>query len=276
MNKIKLLALDIDGTTMRSDNTLSPKVRASIEKAVASGIIVVVASGRPFGTMPKQILEIDGLDYVIASNGSAVYDKNGKCIRQFLLDENDVVRLLSITEPYDLIFEAFIDGLTYTDKRYSDNPVKYGCSEDYVEYVRSAHGHIDDMRAFILEHKSELDSIEIIEHNPDVMKMLWDKIEKNTDNFYITSSTPDFIEFMDKKAGKASALQWLCSELNINKSAVASCGNADNDADMIEWAGLGVAVENAVNSCKQHARLIVPSNDDDGVAVLIEFITSAS
>lgn len=70
MNSIKLLALDIDGTTMRNNNTLSAKVRQSIEKAIANGIIVVVASGRPYGTMPKQILEIEGIDYVIASNGS--------------------------------------------------------------------------------------------------------------------------------------------------------------------------------------------------------------
>ena len=274
MNSIKLLALDIDGTTMRNNNTLSAKVRQSIEKAIANGIIVVVASGRPYGTMPKQLLDIEGIDYVIASNGSAVYDKSRKCIRRFLLDENEVVKLLGIIEPYDLILEAFIDGLTYTDKRYSDDPIKYGCHEDYVDYVRSAHGHIEDMKSFILEHKAELDSIEIIEHNPAVLKMLWDKIENNTDKFYITSSTPDFIEFMDKKAGKASALQWLCNELKIDKSSVADCGNADNDADMIEWAGLGTAVENAVKSCKQHAQLVVPSNENDGVAALIEKIFS--
>lgn len=274
MNNIKLLALDIDGTTMRDNNTLSPKVRNSIKKAIANGIIVVVASGRPFCTMPNQILEIEGLDYVIASNGSAVYDKSGKCIHRLLLDENEVLNLLKIIEPYDLILEAFIDGLTYTDKRYADNPLKYGCSEDYVDYVRSAHGHIKDMKAFIFDHRSELDSIEIIEHNPTVLKTLWDKIESNTDKFYITSSTPDFMEFMDKNAGKASALKWLCNELNIDKSSVAACGNADNDTDMIEWAGLGVAVQNAVKSCKQHAQLIVPSNEDDGVAVLIESILS--
>lgn len=272
MKNIKLIALDIDGTTMLNDNTLSPKVKLSIEQAIKNGIIVVVASGRPFGTMPKQILDIEGLNYVIASNGAAVYDKSRRCIRRFLLDENEVINLLGIIDPYDLILEAFIDGLTYTDKRYADNPLKYGCSEDYVDYVRSAHGHIEDMKAFIFEHRAELDSIEIIEHNHDVLNMLWSKIEKNTDKFYITSSTPDFIEFMDKKAGKASALIWLCNKLNIDKNFVAACGNADNDADMIEWAGLGVAVQNAVKSCRQHAQLVVPSNEDDGVAVLIEKI----
>lgn len=276
MYKIKLIALDIDGTTMRNDNTLSPKVKSSIENAIANGITVVVASGRPYETMPKQLLDIEGIDYVIASNGAAIYDKHGECLRRFLLDEDEVVKLLEIIEPYDLILEAFIDGLTYTDKRYSDDPIKYGCEEDYVDYVRSAHGHIEDMRSFILDHKAELDSIEIIEHNPDIFKVLWDKIEKNTDKFYITSSNPDFIEFMDKNASKALALQWLCAELNIDKSFVAACGNADNDADMIEWAGVGVAVENATESCKQHAKMIVPSNENDGVAMLIESFLNAS
>ena len=89
--KIKLLSLDLDGTTLRSDNTLSPKVRSAIETAIKNGIEVVVASGRPFGSMHKDVLKIDGLNYVIASNGAVICNKNGEIFHTSLLKESDVL-----------------------------------------------------------------------------------------------------------------------------------------------------------------------------------------
>lgn len=271
-NKIKLLALDLDGTTLRDNNTLSPAVKAAIEKAVANGIEVVAASGRPFGTMPKEVLGISGVDYVITSNGAAIYDRSRNCIHRQLLDPDEVIKLLEITKPYDLIFEAFIEGLTYTDLRYVTDPVKYGCTEAYVDYVRSAHGKIADMRKFIYDHRNELDSVEFIEQDEALGKKLWKQIEESTDGFYITSSTRSFVEFMAKNATKASALEWLCGSLGIDRSETAACGNADNDADMIKWAGFGSAVKNASPVCIRNADIVVASNNDDGVAELIDLI----
>ena len=66
LHGLKLLALDLDGTTMRSDNTLSYEVKTAIQKACKSGIEVVVASGRPYGSMPKEILGIKEINYVIS------------------------------------------------------------------------------------------------------------------------------------------------------------------------------------------------------------------
>ena len=71
-NKIKLLALDLDGTVLRSNNTLSDKVKSAIESANYSGITIVAASGRPFSSMPKEILDMPEFEYYIASNGAAI------------------------------------------------------------------------------------------------------------------------------------------------------------------------------------------------------------
>lgn len=270
--KTKLIALDLDGTTLTSNNTLSAAVKSAIEKAIASGIEVIAASGRPFGTMPEEILNIKGVDYIIASNGAAIYDKNRKCIRRSLLNPDEVISLLELTKPYDLIFEAFIEGLTYTDARYVANPKKYGCTDAYIDYVRSAHGHIDDMRKFIYEHRHELDSIEFIETDNELCKRLWDEIDSRTTDFYITSSTPCFVEFMAKEATKANAVEWICNRLGINQNETAACGNADNDADMIRWAGKGYAVKNASKLCLESADIVVSSNNDDGAAEMIDII----
>ena len=123
MNKINLLALDLDGTALRSNNTLSRNVKNAIERAYKSGIIIVAASGRPFASMPKAILDMPEFEYYIASNGAAVYDRNGKRLQSVTLNECDVLKLLKLTESYDLIWEAFLEGETCTDSRYYNDPM---------------------------------------------------------------------------------------------------------------------------------------------------------
>lgn len=269
---IKLLALDLDGTVLTDSNTLSPSVKLAIERAVQSGVEIVAASGRPYASMPGSILEIEGINYAVTSNGAAVHDKEGKRIRSCTMKDKDVKSILEMTAEHDLIFEAFVDGLTYTDKRYVENPKKYGCSGAYVDYVRASHGHIEDMRAFIINHINELDSVEIVCTDKKLRTELRTLTEKNLSGVFVTSSSENFIEFMDKEATKGNAVNWICRGLDINLKETSACGNADNDADMIKQSGLGAAVENATRLCLESADIIVPSNNKNGVARLIEII----
>ena len=269
---IKLLALDLDGTTIKSDNTLADSVRDAIHKICRSGIELVVASGRPYGSMPKEILEIEDINYIISSNGAVVHDKTGMKIKSYLLEESDVLKFLEITASEDLILEAFIDGKTYTDSRYAENPMKYGCTEAYVGYVQQNHGKIDDMRAFIFEHRKELDSIEYVCTDKILREKMRKQIEDGIKNFYVTSSSEDFVEMMHKSATKGNSVRWLCTYLGIRLENTCACGNADNDVDMIKQAGLGVAVSNATALCLNSADKVVSSNDENGVEELIDYI----
>lgn len=269
---IKLVAIDLDGTALRSDNTLSPAVANAIESAAEKGIEIVAASGRPYISMPESILNLTGVNYVISSNGAAIHDKTGKRLTQTLLKENDVIRLLDLTKDYDLIWEAFRDGETYTDNRYLHDPLQYGCTPAYISYVKNSRGGLDNMRRYIYENRTGLDSVEYVCPNKELRESVRAEIEKNINGLYITSSSENFVEIMDKGATKSSAIKWLCKYLSISLSAIAACGNADNDADMIAAAGLKTAVSNASESCKKAAEVILPTNNNDGVAELIKMI----
>lgn len=270
-NRIKLLALDLDGTVLRSDNTLSPAVKAAIEKMILRGIEVAAASGRPFGSMHPDVMSIRGLRYVIASNGAAIYE-NGSRVRSITLNENDVIKLMELTEKYDLIWEAFRDGEICTDSRYFADPEKYGCTKAYVGYVRSSRAHCDNMRGYILDNRKSLDSVEFVCTDKKLRQRLWKEAEEKIPGLYITSSSKNFVEFMDKSATKRGGLLWLCERLNIELKNTAAAGNADNDVDMITAAGLGIAVANASKKCLAAADLTVKSNDEDGIAALRELI----
>lgn len=268
---VKLLALDLDGTVLRSDNTLSPVVGRALEKAAASGIEVAVASGRPFGSMPREILSIDGVDYVIASNGAAIYHQH-KRIFSDTLRPQDVQKILALTAGYDLIWEAFLDGETCTDRRYYDDPVRYGCSRAYIDYVRGSRAACDDMRGFIERNRHRLDSVEFVCTDSRLREYLWASLEKAVPDVYITSSSRNFVEFMNGTATKANALRKLCELLDVDQKNTAAAGNADNDADMLALAGLGAAVSNATPACLRAADKVIPSNDEGGVRELIKFL----
>ena len=244
-NKIKLLALDLDGTVLRSNNTLSDKVKSAIESANYSGITIAAASGRPFSSMPKEILDMPEFEYYIASNGAAIYDKNGKKLRSVTLKEKDVIKILKLTEDYDLIWEAFLEGETCTDIRYYNDPMSYGCTAAYVDYVRSSRGTSDDMRGYIYDNRKRLDSVEFVSIDRELREKLRYMIEKNIPTFYVTSSSKNFVEIMDGAATKANGLNFICDLLDIPLENTAAAGNADNDVDMIVEAGLGVAITTA-------------------------------
>lgn len=267
---IKLIALDLDGTALRSNNTLSPAVAEAIESASNRGIEIIAASGRPYHSMPRSFLRLKGVNYVITSNGAAIHDRSGKRINETLMKESEVQKILELTEPFDLIWEAFLLGATYTDNRYLREPTKYGCTPAYVGYVQNSRGGLDDMRSYIYENRQKLDSIEYVCTNERLRETVRSLLEENLNETYITSSSANFVELMHKNATKSNALKWLCKQLNISSENTAACGNADNDADMIACAGLRSAVENASESCKKAADVIIPSNDNDGVAKLIQ------
>lgn len=147
MNDIKLIALDLDGTTLADSDTLSKRTQTAIESAIKSGITVVAASGRPFVMMPDSVMNIVGLDYAITSNG-AVISKCGKTVHRSLILPDDVLKILGAVRNDDVILEGFIDGFTYADVRYVHRPLDYGCEPEYFEYTRSCHGKIVDMRSF--------------------------------------------------------------------------------------------------------------------------------
>lgn len=261
---IRLIALDLDDTTLRSDGSLADETKTAIETAIRFGLEVAIASGRAFNSLPREVTGISGIRYAITSNGAAVVRvPDGKRIVSLTLRENTVHRLIELFGSE--LLECFIDGQAYCDARYMADPVRYGCSEAYVEYVKTTRLPVENMAEFIRGNAARLDSVDVLCRSPEHRAELWERARELPDA-YITSSSPRLIEISDAGAGKGASLRRLCAMLDVPASAVAAFGNGDNDADMLAFAGLGAAVKNATAACIAASDLVCGSNDEHGVA----------
>lgn len=273
LKKIRLIALDLDDTTLCSDSRLAPETEKALKRAVSAGIEVVVASGRAFKALPAQVLGIGGISYAITTNGAAIERvTDGERIMNFSLRPASVMQILELFG--DERLEAFVDGQPYCDAEYAADPLRYGCAPAYVEYVRTTRRPVADMRAFILQNIDRLDSIDVLSE-PGAHHDALRKKAGMLENVYVTSSSPRLVEISDAAAGKGAALKRLCAMLGVPAEHTAAFGNGDNDADMLRFAGLGVAVKNASKSCLEAADIVCASNDELGVAQMINRIVDA-
>lgn len=272
---VRCIALDLDGTTLNDDKSITDRTKRAIESAISAGIHVVVASGRCLDSLPESITGIDGVEFAITSNGAAVYDlRNRKCLRRVTLSLEAVDKLLSVTEGRKVTYEVFYEGVPYANRAYVEDPLGHGATPYAVNYIRSTRQPVEDIRDFIQAHKNQIDGIDLITRDQKLREELWESLQSGIPDIYITSSVPNRIETASIHAGKHQGLAHILHMLHLSPQEAAAFGDADNDVEMLSYVKYGMAVANATERCKAAAREIVPNNREDGVAVGIEKLIS--
>lgn len=263
--EIKLLALDLDDTTHNDRSELSPLNCASLMEAHKRNMEIVIASGRAYDTLPREMVSFPGVRYAITSNGAAVYRVDtGETIFHRTVPETAVEQILELCRGRHLTFEAFVDGRAYCAQSYVDDPYEFMADDAVAAYVRRSRRPVPDIQDFILTHISRLDSLDLVVGTPEMKETMLEELT-TVSEVYITSSVPRLIEISHKDCGKHRALEFLCGQLGVPREAVMAFGNGDNDADMLRWAGIGVAVANASPDCLAAADIVTEDYLSDGV-----------
>lgn len=266
----KLIALDLDETTLNQQSRLSPGNRAALEAAIAAGIEIVIASGRSLDTLPEEMTHFPGIRYAICGNGAMVYDlAEHTVLAQHFLPSETAGQVLSLTQGAFLTYEAFVDGCAYAQEDYVNRPDVYLHSKTTVDYVKATRRPVPDIQDFLRAHQDRLDSMDLIVGTLEVKAEMMQRL-RALSGIYITSSVPHLIEISNEACGKHRGLAFLAEHLGIPQNAVCAFGNADNDADMLTWAGLGIAVANGSPACRAAADIITADYLEDGVAQAFE------
>ena len=256
---IKIIGLDLDGTTLGINGKLPELNKIAIERAIAADINVVVTTGRVITAVPEDIMNISGLRYIISSNGAHVRDlKSGRDVYSSFINSMVIERLVTLAKEENLYLEAFHDGRAYIDAAlYHDIDVN-GSIHRRREYVLRTRNPLDDIFGFMLENSAEIENINIFFEDMDKLEDIRKIVSTYDAN--VTSSVPNNIEIGGLGSSKSKALSELMKILSIDKSELMCCGDAANDIPMLQLAEIGVAMGNAWDIVKENADYITDTN----------------
>lgn len=263
--KYKLIALDIDGTLLNSSHIVTNKVRESIKKCKELGVKVVLCSGRPLNGVIPYLNELnlneDG-DYVCTFNGALVQNAHtGEILSHLTLEYSDLCVFENLCNEIEVRSHFYDMKYIYTfNKDISD----YTVLEAYLTKSHLNVVNLEDISKDFIMSKF------LISDHPEILDKCINKIPQELHEKYnIVRSMPFYIELLNKKANKGAALKLLAKKLDINQDEIICVGDEKNDIEMIEYAGLGVAMGNAIDEIKKIANYITKTNDEDGVAHVI-------
>jgi hypothetical protein len=257
----KLVALDLDGTVLRDDLTISPRVRRALRSVMARGVHLTLASGRGYPSMAHWVQELDITTPIISYQGATVTDPLSQerlYQRTFpvqLADELTVFardRRLSLT--------LYANDAIYVERKVNPDAFYdkwFGLPHHVVsDLTRALPG--EPIKFMVIGSEGELDRI-----RPDLEARFGDRLQ-------IVRSHSLFLEGMPLGVTKGSALAWLANRLGVSREETMAVGDSGNDAAMIAWAGLGVAMGNGLAEAKAVADYVAPGVDDDGAAEALE------
>ncbi len=265
--KYKVIVLDLDGTLTNSAKEVTPRTKKALFDYMEAGGKVVLASGRPtFGVMPvARELELPRRDgYILSFNGGNIIDcTNNKVLYQKKLMPGTPALAAALAKEYGLGILTYAGDAIITEKPediyiqkeafINKMPVKK--IEDFTSYV-----NFPVTKCLLTGEESVAAEAE---------KLIRERLGHGHNVF---RSEPYFIEVMPKGIDKAQSLGRLLAYLGRSPKQLAAFGDGFNDKTMLEYAGLGVAMANAQDAVKESANYIAPSNDEDGVAQVIESV----
>jgi len=268
--KYKLLALDMDGTVLTEGKKINEKTLAAIRQAMELGVIVTIATGRSWQALEQypELLELIECP-IIVYNGGMVISTDGKDILfQQCLSAEAALEVVGYGREYGAIQYLWSDEKLYVDGTLAQ-------IGRYIEEVGTKYTMLEDPEPLAKHGITKV----LWSGEPHEIAAYQEKLRgviQAKDMHFFTSS-PWYLEFMDHRTSKGTTLARFAEHFEIKAEEIIAVGDGMNDVTMVEYAGLGIAMANGAEPLKAVADFITGTNEEDGVAQVIErFIVSGS
>lgn len=266
----KMIAIDLDGTLLTDEKKISNLNKLIIKKAMSAGYEVVIATGRRYSTAKKFVEDIDDDLVILANNGNVVRNiKDDKVLLKKYLDKKDfhilieegkkiglypIIHVDYFDEGFDIIVEFDVDDTKYSNYL-SSNIDGYKKVEDFLR--------VEDPRVLTVVYVGDKDMLESF--HQDIIHRYPDKYSSHVMENLTAAGA--LLEVMNPLGSKWLSLLEYSKEKGISKEQIIAIGDDNNDIEMIEKAGLGIAMKNGSERVKKVANIITEvDNNDNGVA----------
>jgi Cof subfamily protein (haloacid dehalogenase superfamily) len=262
--RYRLLALDLDGTVVNHDLTIRPRVRHAIAAAQQAGIIVTLATGRMFGAAMPFATTLAISAPLICYQGAVIRNASDGAIRfASTMPGEATAEAVKYLLDHQIFVVAYIDEVLYIAERRPELDL-------YLSYhPEGAEVRLSDNLPDVVRQKPATKVLFVAE--PAIVGPTLSNLKHLVgDRLVTTRSHQLFGELTALGVNKGVALAELAYQLDIPRTAVVAIGDQANDIEMVQWAGLGLAMGNAIPELKAVAKHNLPTIDEDGVAIAIE------
>jgi 5-amino-6-(5-phospho-D-ribitylamino)uracil phosphatase len=275
-----LIALDMDGTLLNSEGRISEGNKEAIVRAQKAGHIVAIATGRAYNDAYRQLERVGLVCPIIGLNGASITLEDGTLIGDVPLEKEKLIPVLEwIRQQPDLYCEIYTNDAVYVGlhNRKHLEELADSVAEEYPDlreivkkqFQQAIVTYVNDIHEVWLEKNTVFYKVLIFSLNKDRLEEVSLKF-KDISGVTVTSSHPNNIEINHEQATKGHALTKLASYYKIDMKDTVAMGDSHNDLSMFAVAGYRVAMGNAAPKVKENSDFITATNDEDGVALVLE------
>ncbi len=261
MSKIKLVAIDLDGTLLKDNKTVSPRTIQTIQQCVEQSIHIVIATTRGLSFVKPFYEQLGLRDPIICASGAEIWETlSGPLWMRHTMPKSSAEAIARLADEYGWWLSTTINDMRY----WLEQPHEKAISAPDLRYVKTNLEAVTDAPVRIVtKHTDAIIAIDALckQGFADVCR---------PEIFHNPDGTLESLVVVAPQADKGEALKIVCKKLHINMQHVMAIGDNNNDVPMIEIAGLGVAMGNALQAIKDKANIVTNSNEDDGVADILE------
>ena len=269
MSDIRLICLDMDGTLLDDDHATVPQRNITALRAAAErGAAAVISSGRAWDLLREVDAQLGVTKYAVLSNGAAVLDvASGEWLYRNCLSDQTRIPLIDLLLEWGLPFEVYCQGKNYIQQDRRELVLASAATPQFRQilanysqfpaYLNDAlpAGTVEKIHVFYVPPERRQELVE--------RALGWGPLS-------VATSFQNNMEFTAPGVNKGTAVQALCTRLDLGPEQVMAFGDAGNDLELLRWAKWSFAMANATEEAKQAARYVTGSNREAGVGMAVE------
>lgn len=262
--KYKLLAVDLDDTLLDSRLKVPEGSRRAVEQARRAGVRVTLATGRMFCSALPYARELGVEDYLMTYQGALVkHSVTGDVLFHRPVPLDLALEVIQLVNRYGYHINVYLDDTPYIARRTKEGDL-------YAAISRIPMEEVGDLTAFLRERDQDPTKIVVVTREELIDNLLAEVQPLFGETLHITKSKPHFLEFSHLLGNKGDALAAVARYYGVAQEEIIAVGDGYNDLEMLDYAGLGVVVGNARPEIKERADFVCRSNDECGVAEVVE------
>lgn len=273
-NNIKLIALDLDGTFVDEKKQISKENEQAVRAAVQKGIYVIFSTGRSLSAVPLEDAKNMGISYVITANGSQIHKlPETESIYSDGMEPGYACEIIRKTKELKVHTSVFINGECYADLCDYERVSMLRLDDVMKNYMRRTRTYVEDLESLVKEKNEKVQKFTLQFQYLDGAYLNYNEayeLLSKDDRICLVCGGYHNLEFSKQGITKGNSLRYLADLLGIELSQTMACGDTQNDLDIIQTAGLGVAMGNSVKDVKVAADFVTLSNEESGVAYAIQ------